>query len=148
MTVLNAKLLDLVALTLPIPMILAKIACLMNGCCYGAPCDLPWALSFPEGAKAPTGIPRHPTQLYEIAVLIIIAVVFQRLDRVRWRGTLVLWFVMLYGLGRPLTEWFREAPERVPTIGPITASQAVCMVAAVISALALSWARAHRTALP
>ncbi len=137
MTVPYAKLLDLVVLTLPIPMILAKVACLVNGCCYGAPCDWPWALSFPEGAKAPPGIARHPTQLYEIVVLILIAVFFHRLDRARRRGSLVLWFVMLYGLGRPFTEWFREAPERVPTMGPFTASQAVCLAAALTAALVL-----------
>jgi phosphatidylglycerol:prolipoprotein diacylglycerol transferase len=144
----RARLFDLVALTLPIPMILAKVACLLNGCCYGAPCDVPWALTFPEGAKAPPGIPRHPTQIYEIVVLVVIAIVFHRLDRARWRGTLVLWFVLLYGLGRPLTEWFREAPERVPRFGPLTASQAVCMVAAVVCAIALARSRLRRAAVP
>jgi len=133
----RAKILDLVVLILPIPMILAKVACLVNGCCYGAPSDVPWALSFPEGAKAPPGIFRHPTQVYEIVVLMVIAIVFHRLDRARWRGTLVLWFVLLYGVGRPLTEWFREAPERVPTVGPLTASQVVCMIAALVAVLAL-----------
>lgn len=144
----RAKLFDLVVFTLPIPMILAKVACLVNGCCYGAPTDVPWALSFPLGAKAPSGIPRHPTQLYEIIVLIVIAIVFYHLNQARWRGTLVLWFVLLYGLGRPLTEWFREAPERVPTAGPLTASQAVCMVAAVVCAVALWWTRSRRAAVP
>lgn len=41
-----------------------RIGCLLNGCCYGELCDLPWAIEFkfpglPEGA-------RHPTQLYAI----------------------------------------------------------------------------------
>jgi phosphatidylglycerol:prolipoprotein diacylglycerol transferase len=129
-------------------MILAKVACFVNGCCYGAPTSLPWALNFPEGAKAPPGIPRHPTQLYEIVVLIVIAFALQHLYRARWRGTLLLWFVMLYGLGRPATEWLRAAPERVPTVGPLTASQAVCMVAAVTCGIALSRSRAGRAGGP
>jgi len=144
----SAKLYDLVALSLPIPMILAKVACFVNGCCYGAPSSVPWALTFPAGAKAPPGIPRHPTQLYEIAVLIFIAVVFHRLERERWRGTLVLWFVALYGVGRPFTECFREAPERVPRFGPLTASQAVCLVAAAVCAIALWRSHARRVAVP
>ncbi len=131
------KLLDLVVLALTIPMILAKVACFVNGCCYGAPSDLPWGLSFPVGAEAPEGVPRHPTQLYEIVMLIVIAFTLERLDRPRWRGTLLLWFVMLYGVGRPLTEWFRAAPERVPTAGPFTASQVTCTAAAFVAAVAL-----------
>src|SRR5262245_32113765 len=31
--------LDLIALCLPPAMILAKLACFVNGCCYGAPCN-------------------------------------------------------------------------------------------------------------
>ena len=144
----RAKLLDLVVLALTIPMILAKVACFVNGCCYGAASDVPWALSFPVGAEAPAGIPRHPTQLYEIVVLVVIAFVLHRLDRMRWQGTLLLWFVMLYGVGRPASEWLRDAPERVPTVGPLTASQAVCMVAAVACGIALSRSRAGRAGGP
>jgi phosphatidylglycerol---prolipoprotein diacylglyceryl transferase len=32
--------LDLVALAIPLPFILAKLGCFCNGCCYGRPC--PW----------------------------------------------------------------------------------------------------------
>jgi phosphatidylglycerol:prolipoprotein diacylglycerol transferase len=140
----RARLLDLVALALTIPMILAKVACFVNGCCYGAASDVPWALSFPVGAKAPVDILRHPTQLYEIVMLIVIAFTLDRLDRPRWRGTLLLWFVMLYGVGRPLTEWFRDAPERVPTAGPFTASQVTCAAAAFVAAVALLALRNRR----
>jgi phosphatidylglycerol:prolipoprotein diacylglycerol transferase len=134
------SMLDIVVLTLPVPMILAKVACFVNGCCYGAVCSLPWAVSFPEGGTertAPAGVALHPTQLYEILVLAVIAVVFVALDRKRWRGTLPAWFVMLYGIGRPLTEFFR-APERLnAVIGPLTLAQAVCLAAALVAGLAL-----------
>jgi phosphatidylglycerol:prolipoprotein diacylglycerol transferase len=53
--------LDLIALSIPIPWIFAKLGCLFNGCCYGRECSLPWAITFPEGAAAaPPGIPSHP----------------------------------------------------------------------------------------
>ena len=132
--------LDIVVLALPVPMILAKVACLANGCCYGAASSLPWAIAFPEGGTertAPAGVDLHPTQIYEILVLVIIMVIFVVLDRERWRGTLLGWFVMLYGVGRPLTELFR-APERLnAVIGPLTLSQAVCLAAALVAGLAL-----------
>jgi phosphatidylglycerol:prolipoprotein diacylglycerol transferase len=134
------SMLDIVVLTLPVPMILAKVACFANGCCYGAVCSLPWAVTFPEGGTertAPAGVALHPTQLYEILVLAVIMVVLVALGRGRWRGTLLAWFVMLYGIGRSLTEFFR-APEKLnAVIGPLTLSQAVCLAAALIAGLAL-----------
>ncbi len=130
-------LVDVAVLALPVPMMLAKVACFVNGCCYGAACDWPWALSFAEGADAPAGIPRHATQLYESGVLLVIQLVFVALDRKRWLGTLVLWFVALYGLGRPLSEFFRAPAEREPFIGTLTASQAVCLSASLICLITL-----------
>ena len=134
------NMLDIVVLTLPAPMILAKAACFANGCCYGAVCILPWAVVFPEGGTdrtAPAGVPLHPTQLYEILVLMVVAVVLAALDKKRWRGTLLMWFVMLYGIGRPLTEFFR-APERLDAvIGPLALSQAICFTGALVAGLAL-----------
>ncbi len=134
------SMLDIVVLTLPVPMIQAKNACFANGCCYGAVCSLPWAVTFPEGGTertAPAGVALYPTQLYEIIVLAIIVVFFVVLDRKRWKGTLLAWFVMLYGVGRPLAEFFR-APEKLDAvIGPLTLSQAICFVAALVAGIAL-----------
>ncbi len=130
-------LLDVAVVVLPVPMMLAKAACFVNGCCYGAACDWPWAVSFVEGADAPAGIPRHATQLYEIGVLLVIQLVFAVLDRRRWRGTMGLWFVALYGLGRPLSEFFRATAEREPFIGTLTASQVFCLSASLVCLIAL-----------
>jgi phosphatidylglycerol:prolipoprotein diacylglycerol transferase len=138
------KLLDFTVLTLPLPMILAKIACFVNGCCYGLPCAWPWCLASVEGADAQAGIPRHPTQLYEIVVLAVILLVFGLLDRRRWQGMLVFWFLLLYGLGRPLTEVFRMPDIRRPTAGSLTTSQAVCLAGALIAAAVLLLSERHR----
>lgn len=142
---------DVVVLTLPAPMILAKVACFLNGCCYGAPCDLPWAVTFPEGADyytAPPGIPRHPTQIYEIVVLLVIQAVLMALNRGRWKGTLILWFLMLYGVGRSVTEFFRATEKRVATIGSLTSSQAVLLAAAAIATMVLILITNRRTLTP
>ncbi|MEW5702467.1 MAG: prolipoprotein diacylglyceryl transferase family protein [Candidatus Zixiibacteriota bacterium] len=142
---------DVVALTLPVPMILAKVSCFMNGCCYGAPCRLPWAVSLPPGSDyytAPPGIPRHPTQIYEIVVLGIVQVVFLALNRERWKGTLVLWFLVLYGIGRPVTEFFRAAEKRIVVWGPLTSSQIVCLAAALAAGIALMLIKHRRGFMP
>ncbi|OHB78254.1 MAG: hypothetical protein A2W31_04605 [Planctomycetes bacterium RBG_16_64_10] len=38
---------DLIAPSLALGLALGRIGCLLNGCCYGGRCDLPWAVSFP-----------------------------------------------------------------------------------------------------
>lgn len=136
--------LDVLAVALPVPMILTKLACFVNGCCYGAASSVPWALALADGARGPVGIPRHPTPLYEILVLAVIAIVFAKLDLKRWKGTFVAWFVLLYGVGRPLTELYRATDElRVP-VGPFSASQLTCFAAAVAAAVAIPFLRPRR----
>ncbi len=137
-------LMDVMVLALPAPMILAKTACFFNGCCFGAATKMPWGVAFPEGAEAPAGVSRHPTQLYEILVLAAIVLALQMLDRDRWRGRLVFWFVGLYGLGRPVTEFFRAPEECIPRVGRLSDSQVACLVAAVASGVVLLVVRARR----
>jgi len=38
---------DLIAPGIVLGLALGRIGCLMNGCCYGGLCDLPWAVTFP-----------------------------------------------------------------------------------------------------
>jgi len=130
--------LDLVALSIPIPWIFAKLGCLFNGCCYGKKCSLPWAITFSEGAAgAPANIPLHPTQIYEILVVVCILLVFKRLNYERWQGKMLLWFLALYGLGRAATEAWRGDVEHHVYVGCLTLSQLICLVAAGISIILL-----------
>ncbi|MBN2590449.1 MAG: prolipoprotein diacylglyceryl transferase [Sedimentisphaerales bacterium] len=130
--------LDLIAISIPVPFIFAKLGCLFNGCCYGKPCNLPWAITFPEASRiAPTGIPLHPTQIYEIILMLIIMIFFIRLRNNKWRGTRILWFLVLYGFGRAIIEIFRGDFDHHRYIGPLTLSQLLCIAAAGISALLL-----------
>jgi phosphatidylglycerol:prolipoprotein diacylglycerol transferase len=130
--------LDLVALSIPVPWVFAKIGCLVNGDCYGKACSMPWAITFPEGAAdAPPGVPLHPTQIYEILVVICVLVVFKKLKYDRWRGTMLLWFLALYGTGRAATDFFRGDFDQHIYIGPLTLSQLICLVAAGASIILL-----------
>jgi phosphatidylglycerol:prolipoprotein diacylglycerol transferase len=120
--------LDLVAVTVPIPWIFAKSECLFRGCCYGRPCALPWAITFPDGAaEAPPGVPLHPVQIYEMLLMVLILVVFLTLRYDRWRGTMLWWFLMLYGLGRAGLDVFRGDFARYRYLGPVTLTQMICI---------------------
>ncbi len=130
--------LDLVAQAVPVPWIAAKLACFFNGCCYGRPCTLAWAITFPEGAStAPAGVPIHPTQLYEVGLMLIVLLVFAQLKSGRWRGTKLLWFLVIYGLGRAATDVFRGDTEGHLYLGLVSLTQLLCISAAVAALAAL-----------
>ncbi len=43
---------DIVAPCLMVGLAFGRVGCLLNGCCYGAACDLPWAVRFPYHSYA------------------------------------------------------------------------------------------------
>ncbi len=51
--------LDLFAPALLLAVSIGRIGCLMNGCCFGGPCDAPWGVVFPAGS------PAHQLQMEE-----------------------------------------------------------------------------------
>jgi phosphatidylglycerol---prolipoprotein diacylglyceryl transferase len=60
---------DLYAIPLALGIAVGRIGCFLTGLSdntYGTPTTLPWAVNFGDG------IPRHPTQLYEIAFLLLL----------------------------------------------------------------------------
>jgi len=60
------KVADIFAPSVALGYVFGRIGCLLNGCCYGRVCHLPWAIHLSEGN--PLGVPTdpvHPTQVYE-----------------------------------------------------------------------------------
>jgi phosphatidylglycerol:prolipoprotein diacylglycerol transferase len=130
--------LDLVALSVPVPWIFAKIGCLLNACCYGRTCKLPWAITFPEGSTdAPAGVSLHPTQIYEVLIMVGIIIIFRALKYDRWKGAFLFWFLALYGFGRAATDIFRGDVDRYVYVGPFTLTQLFCLCLAVVSTFIL-----------
>lgn len=69
---------DLFVIPLCIGIAVGRIGCFVSGLAdhtYGTPTSLPWAVDFGDG------IPRHPTQIYEIVSVLVLAVVLQKLSR-------------------------------------------------------------------
>lgn len=106
---------DYVAVTVPMGMMLGRLANFVNGELWGRATDVPWAMAFPEfvNGVAITGPPRHPSQLYEavlegLVLLIILMYMYWR-TRARYRpGLLVGVFTMGIAGGRFIVEFFRE----------------------------------------
>lgn len=117
---------------LGVGLILAKLGCFFNGCCYGIPTNLPWGIIFTKAdqnavtrllgssgfIKAISGaksIPRHPTQLYEVGFTILALVVVMWMTykggNFKLRAGLITYaFVWFYTFGRLITFFFRDFP--------------------------------------
>lgn len=100
---------DYVSVTVPMGMMLGRLANFINGELWGRPSDVAWAMVFP-GADLQA---RHPSQLYQaglegLALLIVMMFLFWK-TRARYRpGLLVGVFTTGIGLARFINEFFRE----------------------------------------
>lgn len=118
---------------------IGRIGCFLVGDDYGRPTDLPWGVAFPEGLP-PIDVPVHPTQLYEAAVLVPIAMLLVRLRRRGAADALVLAaYLMMTGALRFGIEFIR-VNERIA--GPFTLAQ---IIAAGVVAAGIAIALRHRT---
>jgi len=109
---------DLLALSVPVGLMLGRIANFINAELWGRQTDLPWGVVFP-GAAAQTcdGViglcARHPSQLYQAALeglvlaLVLLWLVFRR-DDLRRPGRVMGVFLIGYGLARFLVEFVRQ----------------------------------------
>lgn len=129
---------------------ITRFGCLMNGCCWGTVCNLPWAITFPAhspafeaqvkaGALADTAqhsLTVHPAQLYmAFGLIAIFAVLKQALLRERPAGVVFFGYVFLYGVLRFLVELVRGDSAR--SVSGLTVSGAIsaAFVALGIAAL-------------
>jgi len=95
------------AVALAVGQALGRVGCFLVGDDYGRATDVPWGLSFPEGAP-PTFETVHPTQLYEVAWLVPVAAFLWA--RRRKSPFLFGEYIALNGLGRIIIEIWRTNP--------------------------------------
>ncbi|MGI9554140.1 MAG: prolipoprotein diacylglyceryl transferase [Thermodesulfobacteriota bacterium] len=87
---------------------IGRIGCLLVGDDYGVPTNLPWAVSFPNGAP-PTIENVHPTQVYDtICMLIIFYFLWKLKDKGHPTGWLTSVTFIVLGAQRFLVEFLRS----------------------------------------
>jgi len=103
------KFADTLAPSIILGQAIGRIGCTMNGCSYGKPTTLPWAVVFTDpNSLAPLGVPLHPTQIYELLLdLILFAGLWMLRKKIVFDGQLFLTYVMGYGVIRFFIEFFR-----------------------------------------
>jgi phosphatidylglycerol:prolipoprotein diacylglycerol transferase len=101
---------------------IGRVGCFLVGDDYGRPTNLPWGVAFPEGLP-PIDVPVHPTQLYEAALLIPVALVLMRQRRRGARPAAVVGlYLVLAGTLRFAIEFVRV---NFPVLGPFTLAQVI-----------------------
>jgi phosphatidylglycerol---prolipoprotein diacylglyceryl transferase len=123
---------DLLAPSLALGIALGRVGCLLNGCCFGQACDLPWAIHYPEVSWLHRLGDVHPTQIYSMLANLGIMGILLKLDaRPHFRGQIFALFLILYSPARFVVEFLRDyEPEMIlGQIGAwsLTASQLVTM---------------------
>jgi phosphatidylglycerol:prolipoprotein diacylglycerol transferase len=115
------RLADVLSPSIALGCVFGRLGCLMNGCCYGRPCDLPWAIRFPADSLAwrqhralgladehGLSAPVHPTQIYDalfnLALYAGLAWLFRRR---KFDGQVFTAYLMGYAALRSVVELFR-----------------------------------------
>jgi phosphatidylglycerol:prolipoprotein diacylglycerol transferase len=129
---------------------ITRIGCFLNGCCFGMPSSLPWAMVFPDQSNAGHafhGIAIHPTQLYaSLAHVAIFAVLLAVGAKPQKRGRLIGLFLLLHATARLAVDTLRyQAPSAIDVgLGGLllTPSRLVCVALFALGCWILAGARA------
>jgi phosphatidylglycerol:prolipoprotein diacylglycerol transferase len=140
---------DLIAPGIALGHIIGRFGCLLAGCCYGRPTDVPWAVTFTDPvAAANVGTPLHealhPTQVYDAGAEFLILVLLLLTER-RGRpfpGRTFWGYMVLYGVSRFVVEMFR-GDARGMVMG-LSTSQFVSLLMVPVS-LVMLWRLRSRT---
>ncbi len=136
--------LDVIAFVGPIIQALGRVGCFLAGCCHGKVCHNALGVTFthPESMAVPLNTPLYPTQLFDIAINIVILIVLYLVSKKqRFAGQLMLIYLMLYAVGRSINELFRGDEERGFLFnGHVSHSQFIAVVIfAICIAVWLRW---------
>jgi phosphatidylglycerol:prolipoprotein diacylglycerol transferase len=127
---------------------IGRFGCLLNGCCYGGQCTLPWGI---QVDKIP--VPMHPAQVYDALMnLAAVAFVLWVEKRGQARGQVFALAIALHGLARFIYEFWRAGTEEQVRAGlasstywgslPITQAQAMAALLVVVGlSLYVAWRR-------
>ncbi len=147
---------DIVGAVLPIGIFFGRIGCFFGGCCFGLPTHAKLGMAFPSGSAASyqqfrdgliasknlPSLPVHPTQLYEAAGCLLLALwlVGYLLPRKRFDGQVLLVFLAAYALLRFAVEYLR-ADDRGALLGLSTSQLIGVLILAAVAAVWLPLAR-------
>ena len=135
------KIADILAPSIALGSVFGRIGCLLNGCCYGRACDLPWAIHFPNDHET-HGAAVHPTEisdaLFNLVLYVFLAWLFRRK---KFDGQIFATYLIIYAIFRSIAEYFRGDYPTDHVHAGLTSAQLVSVpifVAGIVLALFLS----------
>ena len=136
------RLMDGVALSMPIGLGLVRIGNFLNGELFGRATNAEWGFIFPTD---PFGILRHPSQLYEslgegLLLFLILLLISQKTNI---KGVVSSSFLIFYGSIRFIIEFFRQPDSHIGYVvfDFISMGQLLCLPMIVIGFLILFYSR-------
>lgn len=120
---------DMVAASVPLGLLLGRLANFINGELWGRVTEAPWGVIFPTGGP----LPRHPSQLYEAALegallLLLLNLLVWKAGALRRPGLLTGLFLIGYAASRALIELVREPDAHIGFLaGGITMGQVLSL---------------------
>lgn len=136
---------DFIAPLAPIGLGAGRIGNFINGRLWGKETDLPWGMVFPDPRAG--GVPRHPSQLYELLLegvaLFVVLWLFSRRPRPAMAVSAL--FLLLYGVFRFTVEFVRvpDAQYGYLAFGWVTMGQVLSLPMILAGALMLWYAYAR-----
>lgn len=126
---------------------IGRLGCFAAGCCWGARCERPWAVTFtnPDAHQltgVPLHVPLHPAQLYEAGLTALVAALTWRAAvRPHPPGRVLGLYLVTYSAARIFVEFFREHDQAPPLGGPLTWTQWIAVALAVAGVVLLARGR-------
>jgi phosphatidylglycerol---prolipoprotein diacylglyceryl transferase len=124
---------DVIAFGTALAQAIGRIGCLMGGCCYGIPTELPWGVVIPRGDHGQTSV--HPVPLYEALYLTMVLIGLWRGRAQRRPGYTVILYLVFSAVGRFALEFLRGDHIRGFVWGWLSTSQFVALMMLVVAAL-------------
>ena len=112
---------------------IGRLGCFAAGCCWGAVCDRPWAVTFtnPDAFRlvgVPLNVPLHPTQLYEvISEALLFAFLWQRSKSPHRPGEILGLYLVISSIARFIVEFYRVHQQSMPFNGPFSLTQWIAL---------------------
>lgn len=122
---------------------IGRLGCFAAGCCWGSVCERSWAVTFENPAAhdltgVPLGIPLHPAQLYESALVAGLALfLYRRSLQPHREGRILAFYLVLYAIIRITVEFFRFHEQALPWGGPLTWTQWIAVGLGLLGAWVL-----------
>ena len=143
------KISDVLAPSIALGSVFGRVGCLLNGCCYGYACNLPWAITFPAGHEM-AGIPVHPTEIYDgLLNLILYVLLAWWFRRRKFDGQIFAAYLMIYAIFRSISEHFRGdyPPDHIHYLG-LTSAQVVSIPMFVVGLIMMVFLARRAQAKP